>query len=115
MPDSIGGSKIITDTLSSSPLGSPESRAAARRMLSALDFPVLIRQFVCAVRDEHDEIIAVICDSKTAEVNGAEFCRSANESNEAFQNRCVAAVPVGQVGLVTMRGDNGPVYNQVLE
>lgn len=106
MAENIGTKKILSDTLSQSEIGSPESRAAARAMLSTCAFPVLVRQFVRAVRDQQGEIIGVICDSRTASVNGVEFYRGKNESNEAFQNRCVLACPVGQVGLVAMRGDN---------
>lgn len=106
MAENTSTKKILPETLSAAAIGSPESRAAARAMLSAFEFPILVRQFVSAVRDEQGEIIGVICDSKTASVNGAEFYRGKNESNEAFQDRCGAAVPVGVVGDVTMRGDN---------
>jgi hypothetical protein len=94
-------------------LGSPESRAAARRILQDPQrMPVIISQYVKTVaRDENDCPTAIaVCDSQTAAVapcNGEEtiFVREEGETLEAFERRCCNSLPVRTGGVIRMKGD----------
>lgn len=102
----------LSDTLSREP-GSPESRAAARRILEDPHrMPIIVRQYVRTVaRDEKDCPTAIeVCDSQTASVaptNGEEtiFVREPGESLEQFERRCCDSLPVRTGGHVGMNGD----------
>ncbi len=95
-------------------LGSPESRAAARRILQDPQRPpTIISQYVKAVaRDETGCPIGppMVCDSATAAVapcNGEEkiFVREPGESLDAFERRCCDSLPVRTGGVIRMNGD----------
>jgi hypothetical protein len=101
-------SRALPVTLSGSRLGSPESRAAARALSGPDGFPVVIREFVKArgPRDADGRPTGPpTCWSNTAEVDGKLFVRDANESQEDFKDRCIAAAPATRWGFVTMMGD----------
>lgn len=85
------------------PIGSPESRAAARRFLQSGATKILKWYFVKGLEsDENDNIIRgpvreCECDRVTLsgfEAPTVEFVRAENETAEEFENRVYAAVPV---------------------
>ena len=103
----------LAGTLSREP-GSPESRAAARRILQDPERPpTIVSQYVrVGARDETGCPIGtpVLCDSRTAEVtmcNGEPrvFVRNEGESLEDFGRRCCDSLPVKTGGVITMNGD----------
>jgi hypothetical protein len=103
----------LAGTLSRQP-GSPESRAAARRILQDPErAPTIVSRYVrVGARDEDDCPIGppVVCDSATASVtpcNGATtiLVRESGESLEDFEKRCCDSLPVRKGGVITMHGD----------
>jgi hypothetical protein len=84
-------------TLSSSPIGSPESRAAARAYLFADDRPPDID----LIWDSKEEVLAGRDDSNRAKWGEKEFVRSTGESLEDFKKRVHDRLPVGGFPKVT--------------
>jgi hypothetical protein len=77
MAEKTQNANALPVTLSKSPIGSPESRAAARALSGHERFPVIIRQFVSARARDKDglPIGPPICRSNTARVYGKIFVR----------------------------------------
>jgi hypothetical protein len=93
------------DTVSTSPIGSPASRAAARAAAGASGAPIVITEYVTGTRGDDDVLRNPRCLSKTADVNGKRFDRSEGESDEDFRERCFAACWVFKWNFITMHGD----------
>lgn len=96
------------DTVSSSPIGSPQSRAAARAACGPGGAPIFVSEYTKAgARDETGCPIGpvVVCKSKTATVNGKLFTRADGESEEQFRERCFAACFVFRQNTVRFHGD----------
>ncbi len=89
--------------------GSIESRAAARAVLDAPGRPpIIISEYTePGPRDEQGRMNGspVVCESRTADVNGVILTRAENETMEQFTERCCASVPAMRTGIITMRGD----------
>jgi hypothetical protein len=79
------------------PLGSPESRAAARRAVDAIDaqVPPLVIAFVaCGPRDENGRLLGPPPESQSGCIDkgdGTRIPREPGESLERFKNRLLAA------------------------
>ncbi|MGB8802708.1 MAG: hypothetical protein WCC97_18670 [Candidatus Acidiferrales bacterium] len=95
------------DTISSAPIGSPASRAAARAAAGGAGAPILVTEYITGTRGEDGRLMDPRCLSRTAEVNGREFVRAEGESDADFRKRCYAACFVFKLNLVTFRGDAG--------
>lgn len=95
------------DTVSSEPIGSPQSRAAARAACGADGAPIFIGEYVkTTARDETGcPTAGAVCESKTATVNGKLFTRADGESEEDFRERCFAACFVFRQNTVRFHGD----------
>jgi hypothetical protein len=96
---------LLPATLSRS-LGSAESRAAARAIVS--ETPVFITQYTRpGDRDENGTLIGgpIECDSQTATVNGKLLHREPGESLADFRRRAVRSCPAMVHGFVRMHGD----------
>ena len=75
------------DTVSSSPIGSPQSRAAARAAAGASGAPIFVTQYITGTRDEEDGVLSnPRCLSKTAEVNGKTLNRAETETDDDFDS-----------------------------
>lgn len=106
MPENKDENENPLDTVSSSPIGSPQSRAAARAATGADGAPIIITEYVTGTRDEEDGVLNnPRCLSKTADVNGKPFNREETETDDDFRNRCFAACWVFKPNFVTFMGD----------
>ena len=107
MPENKTPLDNLVHTLSRDP-GSPESRAAARKLLA--ERPVLITEYTEPTFDAEGHHIygGRVCDSRTALVNGKPLDRLENESLAEFKERAVNAVPAMHVGVVEMLPDGEP-------
>jgi len=106
MAENKGNGQALPDALLRSPIGSFESRAAARMLLQDPHTPPsLIAEFcVPAVRDELDnrQGIPVVCDSQLASIANRELRRHKNESLEVFRQRVSDALPGLGTGLAIL-------------
>lgn len=93
------------DTVRNFPVGSPQSRAAARAACGAAGKPIVVSEYITGTRNEDGGLSNPRCVSKTATVNGKEFVRAEGESDADFRNRCFAACRPFQWDFVTFRGD----------
>jgi len=99
---------MLPVTLSNSPIGSAESRAAARALIGPEGPAIVITELISArgPRDEDGRPTGPpTCYSDTAEVDGKLFVREENESQEDFRARCIAAAPATRWGFIQMNGD----------
>ena len=104
-----------SETLSRLPIGSPESRAAARALLRDPDrLPIIFVQFVSPNCDSAGGIIGIpICKSvrATVQVPGVpnrDYTREPEETLEAFKARMVRELPVRYEGRELWADRGGP-------
>jgi hypothetical protein len=90
-----------TNSLSEFPIGSPESRAAARRFLQSGSARILKYYSVTAARDDEGRVIGPVheCEPGSATLKGflaptVEFTRADNETHAEFEKRVFDNVPV---------------------
>jgi hypothetical protein len=98
---------LLRETVSKD-IGSLESRAAAKMLLSQK--PVVITEYVTGTRNEFGGLSDPRCVSKTAKVRTADgtekiMTRNDGETDAQFRQRCIAETPAMQWGFVTMMGD----------
>lgn len=106
MPENKDEDDSPLDTVSSSPIGSPQSRAAARAAAGASGAPIFVTRYITGTRDEEDGVLSnPRCLSKTADVNGKTLNRAETESDDDFRQRCFAACWVFKPNFVTLMGD----------
>ncbi len=113
MTEKLNKRDVLAGSLSREP-GSPESRAAARRIIEDPQrMPVVVSQYVRVGAHDEDRCPVgppVVCDSATASVtpcNGETIIlvRDGAESLADFEKRCCDSLPVRTGGVVTMNGD----------
>jgi hypothetical protein len=92
---------VLAETLLMT-IGSPESRAAARRILGQT--PIVITQYVAreGPRDEEGRPTGPIREFKSALVEGKTLNREESESLEDFEQRCIRVLPARKWGFLTM-------------
>jgi len=86
----------LVETLSTSPIGSPESRAAARFLLRDRRHPVLVVQLVRCKRDPQTGLNRPDRNFNKARIQGTDktFTRNKGESLDGFEERVIAQLPV---------------------
>lgn len=106
MTENSENGQSLPDTLSGSPLGSPESRAAARLLVNDPSRPpsLLVLFVEPPPRDDKGRPLGppVRCAVHHADVNGKRLVRGKTESLEHFEARVVGELPAGRPGLAVL-------------
>lgn len=120
MTEKIEKGVALPDTLLSRPVGSPESRAAARALLDSTNHPPSIEVFFMrpGKRDENDRLISppVECDSRRASIGlngGKNIERAEGESLAGFKTRVSDELPATGGGLAIFWNDD-PLPNMIV-